>query len=75
MPSSQSAADKRLKVAALKCARKLDESCTAMNEFMRASFASGCPDERGAADSRRLLIESMSEYSTYLASVFDKKET
>ncbi len=70
--SADAAAQKRLKAAALKCARKLDESCSAMNEFMRASFAAGCPDERGAADSRRLLIESMSEYSTYLESVFDK---
>jgi hypothetical protein len=66
------ATDKRQKDAAIKCARKLDEACTAMNEFMRASFAAGCPDVRGAADSRRLLIESMSEYSTYLSSVFDK---
>jgi hypothetical protein len=43
-----------------------------MNGFMSACFLAGYPDDRGISDSRRLLIESMSEYATYLDSVHNK---
>lgn len=64
--------DKRVKAAALKSAKKLDEACSAMNGLMSAWLSAGYPDEHGIADSRRLLIERMSEYACHLDAVFNK---
>lgn len=63
---------RRVKASALKASRKLDEATKAMCDFMYACHAAGHPDDHGIADSRRLLIESMQEYSGHLDSVFNK---
>lgn len=72
MRNKQDKHAKQLKESALKAAKKLDEACTAMNAFMSACFQAGHPDNRGLADSRRRLVEDMSEYSTHLEAVYDK---
>lgn len=63
---------RRVKAAALKASRKLDEATSAMWNFISACHAAGHPDDHGIADSRRLLIERMQEYSSHLDSVFNK---
>lgn len=65
-------ADKRLKASGLKLAKKLEEATQAMNDYLRACWDAGMEDQRGISDSRRLLIEDMSEYSSYLDSVYNK---
>ena len=65
-------ADKRLKASGLKLAKKLEDATQAMNDYLRACRDAGMDDHRGIADSRRRLIEDMSEYSSYLNSVYDK---
>lgn len=64
--------ERLIKTTALKVAKKLDEACAAMNAFLRACRDAGHSDTQGAGDSRRLLIESMQEYSMYLDSVHNK---
>lgn len=63
---------RRVKSAALKAARKLEEATLALNGFLHACLAAGHLDDRGISDSRRLLIASMQEYSGYLDRVFNK---
>lgn len=64
--------ERLVKTTALKVAKKLDEACIAMHAFLSACNKSGHEDNRGIADSRRLLIASMQEYSLYLDSVHNK---
>lgn len=69
---SQARAEARRKAAALKCSRKLDEAREALNEFLSACLDCGHVEATRLDDSRRLLMRDMSEYSSYLGSVYDK---
>jgi hypothetical protein len=61
-----------LKKAAMRAATDLEKACSALNAFLLASIRAGHPDDRGAADSRRQLMASMSEYADWLARVYGR---
>lgn len=65
-------AEARRKAAALKCSRKLDEARDALNEFLSACLDCGHVEATRLDDSRRLLMRDMSEYSSYLDSVYNR---
>ena len=65
-------AEARRKSAALKCSRKLDEARDALNEFLSACLDCGHVEATRLDDSRRLLMRDMSEYSSYLDSVYNR---
>lgn len=59
--------------AALACSKKLEAAADALNEFTSACL--DCADAsapRGADDGRRLLMQSMMEYASYLNGVYSK---
>ncbi|MBP9032544.1 MAG: hypothetical protein KBG29_01535 [Pseudomonadales bacterium] len=70
---TQARAEARRKAAALKCSRKLDEARDALNEFLSACLDCGHVEATRLDDSRRLLMRDMSEYSSYLDSVYNKE--
>lgn len=69
---TQARAESRRKAAALKCSRKLDEARDALNEFLSACLDCGHVEATRLDDSRRLLMRDMSEYSSYLDSVYSR---
>ena len=69
---AQARAEARRKAAALKCSRKLDEARDALNEFLGACLDCGHVEATRLDDSRRLLMRDMSEYSSYLDSVYNR---
>lgn len=61
--------------AGLKCAEKLDAAADALNAFMSACREcddASNPVRNGAADSRIILVGNITEYSTYLMSLYGK---
>lgn len=69
---AQARAEARRKSTALKCARKLDEAREALNEFLCACLDCGHVEATRIDDSRRKLMGDMSEYSSFLDSVYNK---
>lgn len=72
---AQTRAEARRKATALKCSRKLDEARDALNEFLSACLDCGHVEATRLDDSRRLLMRDMSEYSSYLDSVYNRGRT
>lgn len=59
--------------AAIACAKKLEAASQALADFLAA--CNRCDDaskERGADDSRRILMANINEYAGHLDSVFNK---
>lgn len=66
-------AQQRRQRAALACAKRLDDAAEALIAFLHA--CRDCNDNsadelHGMSDSRHRLIDDLSEYSTYLQSVY-----
>lgn len=55
----------------LKAALALDKACGALNAYIRACVDADLP-YKGADDGRTLLVGNMSEFASYLNSVYDK---
>jgi hypothetical protein len=70
---AQARAEARRTATARKCARKLDEARDALNEFLSACLDCGHVEATRPDDSRRLLMRDMSEYSSYLDSVYNRE--
>ena len=68
----QARAEARRTAAARKCSRKLDEARDALNKFLSACLDCGHVEATRLDDSRRLLMRDMSEYSSYLDSVYNR---
>lgn len=72
---SQARAEAARKRAARALIKKLDATKEALNEFLFTCIdcRDGSGDVRGEADSRRLLMRDITEYSSWLSSVYDKE--
>lgn len=69
----QARAEAARKKAALVCAKRLRAAGDSLSEFMSACL--DCQDSsapRGVDDSRRILMESLCEYASWLEGVYDK---
>jgi len=64
--------DRAVTAAAIKAAKKLEEAAQAVNAYLSACLQAGHADLRGIGDSRRILIEDISEYACHLNSVYQK---
>lgn len=72
-PAQQAKAEANRKKKALACAKALEAAGSSLSAFLIA--CNECNDasrSRGADDGRRLLMENINEYRSYLISVFDK---
>lgn len=65
-------AEAKRQKTAIKAAADLDRACSSVNAFLQACRDCGDLRTQQADDSRRSLISIMSEYSTYLNSVFGR---
>lgn len=71
---TQARADAAVKRTGLAASKKLEAAAEALNEFLHACLDAGHQDRMGAGDGRRVLMQSIMEYSSYLDGVFGKKE-
>lgn len=70
---SQARADAAVKRTGLVAAKKLEAAAEAVNEFLHACLDAGHEDMRGASDGRRVLINNIMEYASYLDGRFGSK--
>lgn len=70
---SQARADAAVKRTGLAAAKKLEAAADALNEFLHACLDASHEDMRGASDGRRVLINNIMEYSSYLDGRFGSK--
>ena len=70
---SKARAEASIKRTGLAASKKLEAAADALNDFLRACMDAGHEDQRGAADGRRILINDIMEYSSYLDARFGNK--